>query len=431
MGWLPLAIGIAGSLLLSTAMALQWLTIGSVEGRAVYHYAARFSWTMLVPAVAAAIAAAGLLALHRFVRNAWLLLGIWILAATAMHAGLRWHTQHDLESIFISRDANGFYTVTEEHPVQDVLGRFARVRTRSPLHVQSNMPGKALLLYVLKTVTERTDVLPWLLILLSNCGAFLMFLVVRELLASREAALSAAILYLFVPSRLFFFPLMNTLTPVIVLVFALCMIRWLQRGSWQYAWLSGIVLYALILFEPLPLVLGLLFIAIALRAILVGAVPWDRLAIQACAAVATMILVSELVLFTTGFNLLMAFRQIGAHATEFNALEQRPYGLWVRRNLVEFVIGMGLCQAVLWVATPRQGPVAVVAIGLAAVIVVTDLIGINRGEVVRLWTFLACLAQIPAAAAVSDRPLFLWLVLVSTLVPVSIALGMVRFVVPY
>ena len=43
---------------------------------------------------------------------------------------------------------------------------------------------------------------------------------------------------------------------------------------------------------------------------------------------------------------------------------------------------------------------AAIALGcgsLVAVLFVTDLLGVNRSEVVRLWIFLACFWQIPAA----------------------------------
>ena len=38
-----------------------------------------------------------------------------------------------------------------------------------------------------------------------------------------------------------------------------------------------------------------------------------------------------------------------------------------------------------------------ICVSVLAMVGVADAIGVNRGEVVRLWIFLACLAQIPAA----------------------------------
>jgi len=47
----------------------------------------------------------------------------------------------------------------------------------------------------------------------------------------------------------------------------------------------------------------------------------------------------------------------------------------------------------------RQHAIVAFSVALAVVILATDLLGVNRGEVVRLWIFLACFAQIPAAYA--------------------------------
>jgi len=75
---------------------------------------------------------------------------------------------------------------------------------------------------------------------------------------------------------------------------------------------------------------------------------------------------------------------------------------------------VGVCQAVLiWVAVAdgliartsrdgnasgsRRSPIVILCGSLLAVLLVTDLLGVNRGEVVRLWIFLACFWQIPAA----------------------------------
>ena len=38
-----------------------------------------------------------------------------------------------------------------------------------------------------------------------------------------------------------------------------------------------------------------------------------------------------------------------------------------------------------------------ICVSVLAMVGVADAIGVNRGEVIRLWIFLACLAQIPAA----------------------------------
>ena len=440
-----IALGIVASVVTAAFVAFERLVVGSAEGGWVYPYVARFHATALLPWLAVAAVSAALLWSHHYLRrSSALLLTVWILAATGMHGLLRAHAPYDLEAVFVSPAANAFYTVTQEHPPEDVLGRFARVRSTAPLHAQSNMPGKTMLLYALEALTPRTDVLPWLLVLVSNAGAVLMFLLVRDLFDDRTAAWHAAILYLFVPARLYFLPLMNTVTPVVALAYAWLVVRWLRTGKWSYALASAVALYGLVFFEPLPLVLGLLFVALAWRAISVGHLDVTRFALQGSAIVLTFIAVAEIVFFASNFALIASMRQIGKHALEFNTEAGRPYAVWVRANLLEFAFGVGACQLALWIwslidrlRTPDQRerftePLLILCVVLPAIVLVTNLIGINRGEVLRLWIFLACFLQIPAACATArtDSRLAVWLIVVFTALPVSVAVAMIGFVIP-
>ena len=272
------------------------------------------------------------------------------------------------------------------------------------------MPGKLLLIDGIQRITKRTDVLPWILIGISSLAALLLYGFVREVFDDDRVALASAALYLFLPARTFFFPLMNTVTPVVAFTCAWLLARWLSTGSTAYALLMGIGLYGLAFFEPLPFVLGLLFLALAVLAVLRGSITWDRFIAQALALIAVFIGVAELVNLTSGFDIVRAFRTIGGHAAEFNESAERPYGLWVTANLREFAFGMGICQVVVFCgallyALRQPGnwrerlshPLSAICAGLIAVLLAVDLIGMNRGEVIRLWIFLACLFQIPVA----------------------------------
>ena len=114
--------------------------------------------------------------------------------------------------------------MTRQYRLASVLGQFDALREAWPLHAQSNMPGKLVLLYALEAVSERPTVLAWLVVICSNLGGVFLYLFVREFLANRTVALFSLVLYLFVPGKLFFFPLLNTATPT--LAFA-----WLARET--------------------------------------------------------------------------------------------------------------------------------------------------------------------------------------------------------
>jgi hypothetical protein len=274
------------------------------------------------------------------------------------------------------------------------------------------MPGKLMLVYAMELVTRNPALLALLIVLLSSLGGFLLYALVRALIGDATVALYAAILYWFYPARLFFLPIMNSVTPVPVLACACLLIWWLRSSRTLAAAILGLALYGLVFFEPLPLVIGLLFSALVLRSIATGETEPGRWTLQACVLVATFIATSEAVHVLTGFELVHAFQQTAAHATAFNGEAGRPYGFWLRGNLVEFLFGLGYCQALLCagvVVTALSGeqplrtrlvhPAATLSLGLLATLLAVELIGVNRGEVLRLWIFLGCFFQIPAAWA--------------------------------
>ena len=106
------------------------------------------------------------------------------------------------------------------------------------------MPGKLLLLYALELVSNDPAVLSWLLLAVSNLGGLLLYLLVRDLFGDRQIALYALVLYLFVPAKLFFLPLMNTVTPVVAFTCLLLFERWLLRTSLGYGIAAAVSLYS-------------------------------------------------------------------------------------------------------------------------------------------------------------------------------------------
>ena len=106
---------------------------------------------------------------------------------------------------------------------------------------------------------------------------------------------------------------------------------------------------------------------------------------------------------------------------------------------------MGLCQLVASVgvllallSAPGRwrdrlsAPMAATCIGLFAVLGAVDLVGVNRGEVTRLWIFLGCFYQIPLAWACSlrDSQVAIAAVLGVTAFHAAVGTTLVGFVVP-
>jgi hypothetical protein len=145
------------------------------------------------------------------------------------------------------------------------------------------------------------------------------------------------------------------------------------------------------------------------------------------------------------FNLFTTLLRRAADAVSFNARYDRPYAIWVWQNLLDFAFGIGVGQTVVfcavlgvsltgpeaWRARLAQ-PIAIVCATLAGTLLIIDLIGAARGEVIRIWIFLACFFQIPAAYACarSRGRTAMALVLIATLVQSALGTAMIGFVLP-
>ena len=370
----------------------------------------------------------------------------WVVLALGLQGFIRSMTPFSLESIFVSDSANSFYSVTERYDAATVISHFGRVQRDSAIHAQSNMPGKILLIHALRLISSRPDVLAWLAVLVSNLGGILMYLFVRSLSGDRTIALYATVLYLFVPAKL------GVLSPD-------------EHGVAGAAAAVSLRVDAMAPNGPELVSRSSRRHAVRARALRAGAardgaavcrsrdphdanggVPWSRFILQTALMLIVFVVTAETVQWLTGFNMVSTFRRIGGHAADFNAGEGRPYAISIWANLIEFVLSVGLCQAVLFAAAlafgaidrePGQGrlhhPLTVLCLSLLAVLLVTDVIGINRGEVTRLWIFLACLFQIPAAwiCARLRRPAVAIAIVVATsIVHATLGTSVVGFVVP-
>lgn len=445
--WATVVAGVAASLALSYGIATQAFTVGSQPDGAVYFYLQPFSVrAMAVFAAASALTAALLCASERVIdRREWLAVLLWFVAAIAIEGLICSLAPFRFEQIFLSDGANAFNSVARRYDPATMLGEFEHIRKDWPPHGQSNMPGKSVFVSVLRHASKRADILPWLVVVVSNLGGVLLYALARDLLNDRRTALYALALYVVVPGKMFYFPLLNTVTPVAVLLSAWLLVRWLRTSNLVYAACCGVSIYLIAFWEPLGLVIGLLFGALMASAIARGAIRPATLLWQGAAALAAFAAVYAVMVVQYRFDLLPIVRLLAADASRFNVDAQRPYDAWVRLNLADFLVGLGACQAVLFVGALGDGltragdatrrlaePVVVFVLGLVAVVVATDLIGVNRGEVVRLWIFLACIGQIPAAyvCARLDSRLAFVLVLTATLLHDALGTAMIGFILP-
>jgi hypothetical protein len=442
------------------SIAARRLTIGSPEGGWVYPYVDSVDGgTLRVLALSCLLVGAGLATSWRLLKRLavktedavppsiqWALILAWCLLAMLVQGLLRSTTPYSLGAIVASDTANSFYSVAVRTDARSILSDFERRRHTWPLHAQSNLPGKLLLFRALTRVSQQPEVVAWLIIGLSNFGAVLLYLFIRDASGDRFLAGLSAILYLFTPAMLYFVPLLNAVTPVVVLICACLMIRWLNTTRIIYAVLLGVAVYGLALFEPTALVAGVLFAVLLIHRVVSGRLPPRTAVVQIGTGLLAFVATHAGMIGWFDFDLLRAFGAAAHEAAEFNVNSGRPYAVWVRENIFDFAFGAGWCQTVLFAAALADGvarwpsrrrltdapAIVLISVSVLAMVGVADTIGVNRGEVIRLWIFLACLAQIPAAYVCRrlGTPVAFSLVILATLVHGALGTARIAFVVP-
>ncbi|MEV4414894.1 hypothetical protein [Catellatospora sp. NPDC049609] len=404
----------AGLTVAATALAaVRLLPAGSRAGAWRYRYVGVFSWEMLLPFAGGVAAVLALLWLtHRLgARRERLAVGLWLAAAVPLQLLIRALDEVSLGAVVGSDRANSFYGPSLRYTAYDYLTRYMDILPELPQHARSNMPGKTMLYHLLGTVSTSPAALGILITALSCLAALLVYLIVREVLGDQRVALYAMILCLLVPGRLYFLPVLNTVSPLPILLGLWLFVRYLRRPHWGWAVGLGAALYLVFFFEPLPLVMGLTFAALAGLALYrraLGGFDLLRLVSLTLAAFAGAYLGMRLLF---GYDMFANLAYVLADATDFNERAHRPYDVWVVRNLGDFALCAGIagCVAVAWAAwdAVRRGvarPIAALTLSGLAVLAFLDLVGVNRGETTRLWIFVAVFLQIPVAWVCARSP---------------------------
>ncbi|MEU7819446.1 hypothetical protein [Catellatospora sp. NPDC049133] len=413
----PVAIAVLAGAGLTVAAAvlaaMRILPAGSRAGAWRYRYVGWFSWEMLLPFAGGLAAVLALLWLtHRLgQRRERLVVGMWLAAAVPLQLVVRAADEVSLGAVVASDRANSFYTPSLRFTAYEYLTRFEEIVHALPQHARSNMPGKTLLYHLLGTLTTNPAALGIAITAVSSLAALLVYLLVREVLDDRRVALFALILCLLVPGRLYFLPILNAVSPVPILLSLWLFTRYLRHTHWAWAVALGSSLYLVFFFEPLPLVMGLTFAALAALALHRRRLDWVallKLVSLTLAAFAGAYLGTKLLF---GYDLFVNLAEVLADATDFNERAHRPYDVWVVRNLGDFALCAGIAAAVLvgyaaWDAVRRgvARPIAALTLSGLAVLAFLDLVGINRGETTRLWIFLAVFLMIPVAWVCARSP---------------------------
>ncbi len=401
---------------------------GSRLGRWHYSYAADTTGKLLLAALGCGVAlVAAYWISDRFVERfrvpvvaAWLVIGF----AFSVYARRLYVVP--LPEILKSDTCMSFYSAAKKHEAAELLRNYGGIAPGLALHSATNMPGKTLLVRGVLSIRKDATRAAYMLIALTVLAGVLVFAIAERWFRDRRVALLALVLYLLLPSKLNFMPVPNTLTPAFILLPLWLLLLHLERArDWLLAAL-GVSLYVLFIFEPLPFTLGLVFVgAIARR--------WADGTLDP-RSVWKLALVPGLGFFAAyfamklgfGFDAFETFAFMYEDAVAFNQRENRPYDVWVVMNVVEFLIGLGVLSAVTllvaWVSLGAEAfqrfrrdgfrpglralsvhPVRNLLSTLFATLLVLDLWGVNRGEITRLWIFVAVVAQIAVAGFCVER----------------------------
>lgn len=353
-----------------------------------------------------------------------------------------------LGEIVQSDKASSFYSVAMQYSPVEILNQYINLAPTFPLHARTNMPGKIILFQFIKLFTASPQIMGYLIISLSTLGALLLYGVCKVLFHDRLIAFYAFILYALIPAKLFFFPVLNTVTPLFILLCIYLFLLYIEGKKYLYLLLLGGALYLLVLFEPTPLVTGIIFLGVLFNAILEKRISkkdfWGLLIFPILAFLGMYLLFE--VFFS--FNLFQAFQYVFNDALQFNAIDERDYWIWIGENPKEFIYAAGLPIMMIFIymtvqilnqwITTRDNTIGrsienVFVLSLLVTLGIVIFLGINRGEITRLWIYLAVFFQVPAALflANTQKSNFLFFLVASTLVVQSvISLQRVGFIIP-
>jgi hypothetical protein len=451
----PYALNVALLLCIVAVVLLvgsKAITFGSSSGGWTYGYLANFQLRPVLAAIGLSLVLAALFHLARDLikRHQIAVLALWIPIGLAAQLFLHSFYPYSIAEIVRSNGANSFYDVSLRYRAYDFLNRYHQLMQAMPLHTKDNMPGKVLLYQGLRFLTNDPRWLGITIVAIADFGGVLLYFIVSAVYASREIALASLVLYLFTPATIYFMPILNVVSVVPLLACLLALVRFLRSRRRILAVLFGVGLYAAILFDPLPLALGLFFVALAGRS-------WWRSEVRTrdvlwllSFGLSGFLAAYGVMFFWVRFDLLTTLMAVWADAHAFNA-SHRPYEVWLWADLLEFFFNAGalaslLCLvygATLLLRAPlsartcaadllgRSSPGPMLLIALLATIAALDLLGLNRGEVVRLWIFMTVFVEV-VAAGFSIEMAGKWtidIVLAGSIIPTAVTISMVGFIV--
>ncbi len=448
----------AAFLLVSAGMVLltasRSLIFGSASGGWTYSYVSGFRADAVLTGIIVGVAVAVLLWYSRTLIDQYelLVVGGWVAVGFAGQLVLHFFYVYGIADIVRSQNANPFYNVSLAFKSYDFLSQYHALMTSMPAHVKTNMPGKVLFYEGLRFFTENPTGLGIVIVGISDLGGVLVYFLVKELYNNRAVSLSSLVLYLFIPAKVYFLPLLNIVSAIPVILALLLLVKFLRTRHRALASFLGFAVYAAAFFDPLTLALAPFFLVLIIRAWRLGQAGFgDVLTLLGWAGIGFTIPEIGVWIFFH-FELFRGLAAISADARQFYINYGRPYEVWLWVNLYEFFLNAGVASSIaclMYAAvvigrrirsaalgaprdhalSPHFGIGVLMLATFFATVVVLDLSGIIRGEVVRLWIFLAIFLEITAADFCElAGPGIAEIVVFCSIVQTAAAISMVGFI---
>lgn len=426
------------------------IVFGSDEGRWIYPYIQSVTASAVALAVVSAllVPAAFELTARWATTRAVLTVAAWMLIGFAFQVAARDLYPIPLGRIVESSGCTSFYSVTTLYRPLELIQRFEVVAPSLPLHASYNMPGKIFIYYFLELFSARPQTIALGMLALSTAAGGLVFAVALRLFRNARVATLAMVLSLVFPAKVAFLPLPNAVGPLWALASFWLWLVYLDNRQARYLWLLGASLYLMMFVDPLLFVLGVVFIGMMVPRLLQRELALSDLLWIAVVPILGFLLVHAAMRLVVGFDIVSVFLTMMRAAADFNERTGRPYDVWVIQNLKEFLLGAGLIPSLIvvlemialaratWLAGRAAGlssavralfgsNAAALATSVCLCLCIVDLLGVNRGEVTRLWIFLGVFLQLVCAESIVTRfgdataPVTLAAVCVQTIVTVT------------
>ena len=373
----------------------------------------------------------------------WLLLGF---CAQMLLVGLR---PASLSEIVACPIACSHYNPTQKYPLMYFLANFHSIvdSGKLGLHASTNMPGKVLFFYFLQLFTRSTQAMGVMIAFISSLGGVLTYLTARRLFADRMIAVYSMVFYMFIPAKIFVFPLLNTVTPVFGLLPMLLLVEYLATKKGLYALSLGAALYLLFIFEPLPLVTGLIALALIGRSLYIKETAPGDIFRMIVFTLVSFGVTHAVVFGLFGLDVFRAFSFIMSDMARSHIDLGRTYHIWILENLRNFFFNAGITQSLIFfiflakvLSSVREKGVLLLgdaapllAVSLAAVLLMLDISGVIRAEVTRIWIFFMVYMQMIAAyfcAREATRATF-YIMITAMIFQAAVTMSMVGFVMPF